>query len=94
MATSAVKTKRRSARSIAIQTNIRCQRIYPTKETQKSVSDLETVGIKLNKDQAIHLARVLLAVTQDWDVIDITGYRLEKPNSAGLYRLTVTSAGS
>jgi hypothetical protein len=28
--------------------------------------------MKLSKDQAIHLARVLLAVSQEWEEIDIT----------------------
>jgi len=87
------KNKRRSAKSITIETNLRCQRIYPTEGTRRSVADLQSVGLKLNKDEAIHLARVLLAVTQDWDEVDITGYRFQKRKSDGLYRLTVTSAG-
>ena len=55
------------------------------------MKDLKTVGIKLSKDQAIHLARVLLAVTQDWDIIDITAYRFERRKSDGTYHITVTS---
>jgi len=42
-------------------------------------------------EQAIHLARVLLAVTQDWEEVDITGYRFEKRQQDGTYRLTITS---
>jgi len=55
------------------------------------LKNLKTIGIKLSKDQAIHLARVLLAVTQDWDIIDITAYRFERRKSDGTYHITVTS---
>ena len=82
---------RRSPRSIIVNPNIRCLRIYPTEDTKKDLKDLKTVGIKLSKDQAIHLARVLLAVTQDWDIIDITAYRFERRKSDGTYHITVTS---
>ncbi|HEV3276834.1 MAG TPA: hypothetical protein VG860_08450 [Terriglobia bacterium] len=59
--------------------------------TQKSVADLKTIGIKLTKDQAIHLARVLLAVSQDWDEMEITGWRFDRRQSDGTYHVTVTS---
>lgn len=84
--------KRRSPSAIEIDPNVRCQRIYPVEDTKKSVSELKTIGIKLSCDQAIHLARVLLAVTQEWDEVDITGYRLDKRKSDGTYHLTVTSS--
>ena len=89
---------RKSAKSISIDTNVRCERLYPTEDTKKridtakGIDELRSVGIKLTREQAIHLARVLLAVTQEWDSIDITGYRFDKRRSDGLYRLTVTSA--
>ena len=82
---------RRSPRSIIVNPNIRCLRIYPTEDTKKDLKNLKTIGIKLSKDQAIHLARVLLAVTQDWDIIDITAYRFERRKSDGTYHITVTS---
>jgi len=83
---------RKSAGAVRINTNVRCQRIYPMSGTKKIVEDLETVGFKLTQSQAIDLARVLLAVTQDWQEIDITGFRLEKRKSDGTSRITVTSA--
>jgi hypothetical protein len=83
--------KRQSARSISIDGNVRCDRVYPTEDTKRTVEDLQTVGIKLNKEQAIHPARVLLAVTQDWDEIDITAYRFKKRQDDGTYVITVTS---
>lgn len=71
--------------------NVRFLRIYPVEETQKSVGQLESIGIKLDKEQSIHLARVLLAVAQDWDEVEITGYRFDRRKTDGTYRLTVTS---
>lgn len=49
------------------------------------------MGIRLSKEQAIHLARVLLVVTQEWDEVDITAYRFERRQEDGTFRLTVTS---
>jgi len=82
---------RKSATSIKIDPNARCLRIYPTEQTQKSVKDLKTVGIKLSREQAVHLARVLLAVTQEWNEIDLTAYRLKKRKTDDTYQITVTS---
>jgi hypothetical protein len=82
---------RQPARAISIDSNVRCDRIYPTEDTKRTIADLQTVGIRLNKEQAIHLARVLLAVTQNWDEVDITGYRFRRRQDDGTYLLTVTS---
>ena len=82
---------RKSPKSIKIDPNVRCLKVYPTEDTHKNVKDLKTVGIKLSKEQAIHLARVLLAVTQDWDEIDITAYRLKQRKNDNTYQITVTS---
>jgi hypothetical protein len=82
---------RMSPKSVAVDPNARCLRIYPTEETKKSVGMLKTVGLKLSKDQAIHLARILLAVTQDWDEVDVTAYRLKRRKSDGTYQLTLTT---
>jgi hypothetical protein len=82
---------RKSVKSITIRPNLRCQRIYPVGGTKRAVEELVTVGFKLTRQQAIDLARVLLAVTQDWDEIDITGFRLDR-RSDGTFQMTVTSA--
>ncbi len=82
---------RKSPTSIRVNPNARCVRIYPVENTNKNVQDLKTVGIKLTKDQAIHLARILLAVSQEWEEIDLTAYRFEKRKSDGTYQLTVTT---
>src|SRR4051794_24802134 len=89
-----VAKKRQAASSIKIDPNVRCLRIYPVEDSQnstKSIADLKTVGVKLSREQAIHLARVLLAAAQDWEEIDITAWRVYKRESDGTYNLTVTS---
>jgi hypothetical protein len=65
--------------------------LYPTRETKRTIENLQTVGTKLTREQAIHLARVLLAVTQEWDEVDITARRFERRQSDGTYSVTVTS---
>jgi hypothetical protein len=82
---------RKSSLSISLKPNVRCLRVYPTEETQKTVPELKTVGIKLSKEQAVDLARLLLAATQEWQEIDVTAYRFSKRESDGTYHITVTS---
>lgn len=82
---------RKSPKSILVDPNVRCLRIYPIEETSKNVEELKTIGIKLNREQALHLARVLLVVAQDWDEIDLTAYRFERRKSDSTYHITVTS---
>ncbi len=85
---------RKSPRSVLIDQNVRCLRVYPVEGTVKDTRELKTVGIKLSKEQAIHLARVLLAVTQEWDELEITAYRLKKRTSDGTCQVTITSFSS
>ncbi len=81
---------RKSVKSLTINQNVECQRIYPVEGSEKTIEGLHTIGFVLTKEQAIHLARVLLAATQDWDTIDITGFRL-RPRSNGTFSITVTN---
>ena len=85
------RLKRQTASAVSVDTNVRCLRVFPTEDTKHAVSDLQTVGIRLTREQAIHLARVLLVVTQEWDEVDITAFRFEKRREDGSYRLTITS---
>ena len=84
--------KRKSPASISVDHNIRSDRIYPTEDSSKHMSELKTVGFSLNKNQAIQLARILLFVTQEWNNVDITCYRFKKRKSDGTYPITVTSS--
>lgn len=82
---------RKSPGAVKINPNLRCARIYPVENTHKDVAELQTIGIKLKREQAIDLARVLLAVSQDWKEIDLTAYRFEKRKSDGTYHITITT---
>jgi hypothetical protein len=66
--------------------------VYPTEKSKRLISDLQTVGLVLTRDQAVHLARVLLAAAQDWNKIDVTAYRFGKRKTDGTYQITVTSS--
>ncbi len=91
-----ISKKRRAASSIKIDPNVRCLRIYPVEDNRnstKTIANLKTVGIKLSREQAVHLGRVLLAAAQEWDEIDITAWRVYKRQSDGTYNITVTTAG-
>lgn len=81
---------RKSSTSITISPKLRCQRVYPVQGTRKKVEELKTVGFKLTRDQAIQLARVLLAVSQNWSDIDVTAFRSKK-FSDGTLPITVTT---
>ena len=74
-----------------LNTVIEVDKVFPKENSPKvSTADLKTIGIQLNKNQALQLAAYLsLAVSDGWDVIDITGYREPKRNN--LYRLTITT---
>src|SRR2546421_8250639 len=88
-----ISIKRVSASSIKIDANVRCQRIYPVedkKHASKKIADLKTVGIKLSQAQAIHLARVLLAASQEWEEIDITAWCVYKRQTDNTYNVAVT----
>jgi hypothetical protein len=65
-------------------------REYTVEGTSKQIEDLKTVGFKLTAEQAIHLARVLLAVSQEWSEIDVTAWRFAKRKRDGTYTITVT----
>lgn len=81
---------RKSATSVKISPKLRCQRVYPVQGTKRTAAQLKTVGFKLNRDQAIALARVLLAVSQDWKGIEVTAFR-SKRFSNGTFPITVTT---
>lgn len=82
---------RKSSKSIILDSNIRCSKVYPKEKSNKTINKLKTIGIKFSKDQAIQFARVLLAVTQEWDNIDITAYRMKKRKTDDTFPITITS---
>jgi hypothetical protein len=80
-----------TVKSLTIDQNVRCKRVYPIEGSLKTeTADLKTVGFALTKDEAIHLARVLLAATQEWDNILVTAFRMQE-RADGTFPITVTS---
>lgn len=82
---------RKSPKSISVNANVRCKKVYPREDSNKNIRYLKTVGILLSREQALHLARVLLAVTQEWPEVEITARRFQKRKSDGTYPITVTT---
>ena len=74
-----------------LNTIIDVDRVFPREDSPKvSIDDPKTIGIQLTKKQALELAAYLtLAVSDGWDVIDITGFRKIIKN--GKCRITITS---
>lgn len=81
---------RKTATSVRVDPNVRCLRIYPIKGSAKEINNLQPVGLRLSSEQAVHLARVLLAMSQDYAFIDITARRFEQRKSDGTFGITVT----
>lgn len=80
---------RESVRHLGVDSNIHCTKVYPVLGSRKSISDLKSVGIKLTRAQAVHLAQALAAAAREWKDIDITAYRA--PNKSDLlHHVTVT----
>ena len=82
---------RHTVTSVQLNPNVRARRVYPTEGTDRTMEQLQTVGIRLTRDDAIHLARILLAVTQDGPEVEITAKRLERRQSDGTFPVTVTA---
>lgn len=85
------KQKRQTIRQTDTDTNVRCKRINPVEDSKRQISDLKTVGLTFNKQQAVHFATVLLVAAQRWEEINVTGWRFHKRKSDGSYQITVTS---
>jgi hypothetical protein len=90
---------RASVKQITVDQNVRTRRIYPVEDTINTPCPArhsknwkgDTVAFSLTKEQAIHLARVLLAATQEWDEIAVVAWRRQKRKSDGTYPITVSS---
>jgi len=83
---------RKSPSSITLRPNLRCLQVYPVAGTKRTIEELQTVGMRLSKEQAVNLARVLLAASQDWTEMEVTAYRGKARTSDGTFHVTVTTA--
>jgi hypothetical protein len=82
--------KRKTVKSLTISQKVKCSHVIPMEGSAKTIENLKTIGFTLDREQAIQLARILLAVTQEWDTMNVTVFR-EKRKLDGLCNLTVTN---
>lgn len=74
--------------SLTIDTHVRCRQIFP-KEKEAAYQELKTMGVRLSRAEALHLARALLAATQEWEEVELVVHRFDKRKSDNAYLLTV-----
>lgn len=84
--------------NIEVKGNVRAERVIPVEDSVNTPCPADhskrwkgtTVSFRLSKEQGIQLARVLLAVTQEWDELWVIAWRKQK-RADGTYPVTVTS---
>lgn len=81
---------RRTVTSVKLKPDVRAIRVYPVEGSKRSIDELQTIGLRLSAEQAIHLARVLLAASQDWAEVEICARRFKQRKSDGTFEVTVT----
>lgn len=82
---------RESVKQFGIDANVRCVSVYPTIRSRKLLTELKTVGLRLTRKQALHLAQVLLVAAKEWEDIEITAYRSTRQSDM-THQITVTSS--
>lgn len=81
---------RQTTREFGVDPNVRCEKVYPVSGSRKQLAELKTVGLKLNREQARHLAQALFAASKHWEEIDVTAYRAGRKSDKS-HQVTVTS---
>jgi hypothetical protein len=74
--------------SLSIDTHVRCLQVFP-KEKEAGYGELKTMGLRLSREEALHLARALLAATQEWEEVELVVHRFDKRKSDNTYLLSV-----
>ena len=74
--------------SLTIDTHVRCRQIFP-QEKDAAYKGLETMGVRLSREEALHLARAILAATQEWKEVELVVHRFNKRKSDNTYLLSV-----
>jgi len=72
-------SKRERLKDITIVTTIHVEKIYPKASFSDKQKEHKTIGVVLNKDQAIKLATDLLIGAKEWGTINLTGFRAKTP---------------
>ena len=91
--------RRETVKYLTVNQNVRCRSVIPDPQGQHTDCPGrhstrwhgDTVAFQLTKQQAIDLAKVLLAASQDWQLMDVTVWRFQKRKSDGTFPITVTS---
>ena len=47
------------------------------------------MGVRLSREEALHLARAILAATQEWEEVELVVHRFDKRQSDNTYLLSV-----
>jgi hypothetical protein len=74
--------------SLTIDTHVRCRQIFPL-EKAAAYKELATMGVRLSREEALHLARAILAATQEWEEVELVVHRFDKRKSDNTYLLSV-----
>jgi hypothetical protein len=74
--------------SLTIDTHVRCRQIFP-QEKEAAYKDLVTMGVRLSREEALHLARAILAATQEWEEVELVVHRFDKRTSDNTYLLSI-----
>jgi hypothetical protein len=70
---------------------ITADKVYPTLDTNKTMDDLQTIGIQLTLEQWLRLVAVGMAgILRGWTSFAITCKR--KPRKDGTHTVTITAA--
>jgi hypothetical protein len=79
--------KRITAKALDFEIDAKCDKLYPIDPANLN-ADLKTIGFRLNKKQALSMAKLLL-LCSEWESVDVTIYR--KPRKDGTHQITITS---
>lgn len=79
---------KKATTTLTVDTHIRCRQIYPKGE-EAAYRDLKTVGVRLSREEALHLAAALLAAAQEWQEVELVVHRQERRKTDKTYLLSV-----
>jgi hypothetical protein len=74
--------------SLTIDTHVRCLQVFP-KANDAAYKELKTMGVRLSREGALHLARALLAAAQEWQEVELVVHRFDQRQSDKTYLLSV-----
>lgn len=74
--------------SLTIDMHVRCQQVFP-QESEAAYRELKTMGVRLSREEALHLARAILAATQEWEEVELVVHRFDRRPSDRTYLLAV-----